>query len=390
MSSMLGAGGEDRPTRWELDGIAADLAETLRRRDDLSLRAAALAGVLAENGYGGSDGELSTGEWLRHECRLNTQGAYDLVNVGLEMENLEASVRACAEHEIGFQHLAVIARTKRQLRGKPFPEAHLLGEAKEASVGRLWHRCQEIRHACDKERVEVEHRDAVERRALRVTRQMDGCVTLSGILDPAGGAAVQAALEPLARKAGLDDDRTLDRRMADALLELATIRMDQAAPRQGPHLNVTATVGTLWQEPGSAGATAGNGALLPAVTVTRIACDCSIGRYVFEGDSVLVVVGRDRRVVSASQRRAVIQRDRHCRWPGCERPAGWCEAHHVVHWIHGGPTNLDNLVLLCSRHHWMVHEGRWQLFVDERGTVRVLKPPLDLLAPPRGPDEAAA
>jgi HNH endonuclease len=94
-------------------------------------------------------------------------------------------------------------------------------------------------------------------------------------------------------------------------------------------------------------------------------------------------------VVSPSQRKALEVRDRHCRYPGCTRPANWCEAHHVVHWIHDGPTNLDNLVLLCSRHHWQVHEGGWQLFMLESGEIEVLKPTLDFRAMPRAPAEAA-
>jgi len=77
-----------------------------------------------------------------------------------------------------------------------------------------------------------------------------------------------------------------------------------------------------------------------------------------------VDVGRRTPVVPASMRRAVVVRDRHCRFPGCDRPQSWCDAHHVVHWAKGGSTSLANLVLLCRRHHRLVH-GRFRLRMME-------------------------
>ena len=79
-----------------------------------------------------------------------------------------------------------------------------------------------------------------------------------------------------------------------------------------------------------------------------------------EQESVTIEVGRSNRVISSGLSRALKARDGHCRWPGCERSASMCDGHHLVHWINGGPTDLDNLVLLCRRHHRMVHEGGWR------------------------------
>ena len=72
-------------------------------------------------------------------------------------------------------------------------------------------------------------------------------------------------------------------------------------------------------------------------------------------------------------RRALVVRDDGCRYPGCNRPPGWCDAHHVTHWVDGGPTAVDNLVLLCDRHHHVVHEPGWQLEFDGHD-LRVLRP----------------
>jgi Domain of unknown function (DUF222) len=87
-------------------------------------------------------------------------------------------------------------------------------------VSRFRHLCEEARQAADAARVAREQARAMEGRALRVNQQQDGFVTLSGILDPIGGAAVKAALEPLARSSGRHDGRRRERRLADALVEL--------------------------------------------------------------------------------------------------------------------------------------------------------------------------
>ena len=83
-------------------------------------------------------------------------------------------------------------------------------------------------------------------------------------------------------------------------------------------------------------------------------------------------VGRKTRTVPPSIRRALQARDRSCRFPGCT--ARRCDAHHVTHWIDGGATSLDNLLLLCRRHHRAVHEGGFALIRHDHGQVRFLRP----------------
>jgi hypothetical protein len=98
------------------------------------------------------------------------------------------------------------------------------------------------------------------------------------------------------------------------------------------------------------------GPLLPEIA-RRWACDASVTRVVLGPKSEPLDVGRKTPVVPAPMRRAVVARDGHCRFPGCDRPHTWCDAHHVVHWADGGRTALPNLVLLCRRHHGLVHDG---------------------------------
>ena len=85
-------------------------------------------------------------------------------------------------------------------------------------------------------------------------------------------------------------------------------------------------------------------------------------------------VGRASRVVSAAQRAALVIRDGGCAAAGCDRPPAWCEAHHLRHWLHGGPTDLANLALLCRAHHRAVHEGGWRLHRGPDGRLAATPP----------------
>jgi HNH endonuclease len=95
----------------------------------------------------------------------------------------------------------------------------------------------------------------------------------------------------------------------------------------------------------------------------------------------LVDLGRATRLIGPALRRALTTRDGGCVAAGCDRPAPWTDAHHLVHWLHGGPTSLDNLVLLCRVHHRAVHEGGWHLGRDPTSGQHTLTPPARHLIP---------
>ena len=96
-------------------------------------------------------------------------------------------------------------------------------------------------------------------------------------------------------------------------------------------------------------------------------------------------VGRSSRVVSPAQRAALTVRDGGCGFPGCHRPLAWCQAHHLRHWLHGGPTDLASLALLCRAHHRAVHEGGWQLARAPDGPLTAHPTPATPpKTPPRG------
>jgi hypothetical protein len=231
-----------------------------------------------------------------------------------------------------------------------------------------------------------EEKEGVEARSLTLTTADDGVVLVQGILDKVGGAALRTALEPLAKRAGKYDDRKLDRRMADALIDLSMHALDNGVPNRRTHLQVTTSLETLLGLSGAPAAEMEFSLPISAKAVERLACDCSITRILLDSESMVIDVGRAKRVVSGPQSKALKVRDRGCTWPGCDRPATWTSAHHVVHWIHGGATDLPNLVLLCYRHHWMVHEGEWQIVRSDDGNMLTIPPTMSFRPQSRGPD----
>ncbi|MBM3675197.1 MAG: DUF222 domain-containing protein [Actinobacteria bacterium] len=107
--------------------------------------------------------------------------------------------------------------------------------------------------------------------------------------------------------------------------------------------------------------------------IERLLCDCTVSRVVTGPDGLPLDVGRHRRTVPPALRRALVARDAGCRYPGCDRPPGWTDAHHVVPWHAGGPTSLDNTLLLCDHHHTIAHQPGWLVKLDGH-ELRVLRP----------------
>jgi hypothetical protein len=140
-----------------------------------------------------------------------------------------------------------------------------------------------------------------------------------------------------------DDDRSATERRADAAVEMARRLLDggqlPAVAGQKPHLAVSVDMATLSKEPGSMAAELEWSQPIPAETARRLACDAAI-TPIIDGEA-----DHTSRVVPGATRRALIARDKGCRFPGCDCPPAWTDAHHIKHWADGGPTTLDNLTL---------------------------------------------
>ena len=297
------------------------------------------------------------------------------LSVGEQWPQLPASVAALEAGEIGFGHLAHMAGLRADVQstghGLDFAEQPLLEQALEHSVSRFKYDCERARHQVDPASVLDEHVDAVAHRSFELVKTGNG-FSVRGFLDPVGGASVLTALEPLATKQGRADTRLRPRRLGDAVVELAHHVMDRGTlPTKGgvrPHLQITAPVETVLGLPGNPGGHLQFAPVIPTATVQRYACDAIARRVLFDARSVIVDVGRARRGSSAAARQAVTARDPFCIWPGCDRPAALTQTHHVDHWGRDhGPSDTDNLVPVCLRHHWHLHEGGWELAQDEDG-----------------------
>ena len=345
--------------------------------DGLELDFARYAAEFAQGEQWDDEGFNTPADWIRFNCHMNSNAVWNSLAVGDQERKLPQSIEAMHEAGIGFAHLVTLAHTAKELP-KVFDETQLLPLALKHSPGKFHHKVLHYKHSVDASAFNRTLEHLVEERRLRLSTAQDGCLLISGILDPVGGAAVRSALEPLAQPSGAHDERNREQRMADALVE-------RLSGGKAANLQVTATIETL---KGLAGAAAGEMEFslpISSTSVQRMACDCSVTRVLLSQESVTIDVGRSKRVISGGLSRALKARDGHCRWPGCERSASMCDGHHLVHWIHGGPTDLNNLVLLCRRHHRMVHEGGWQLIqTDDKKIITVA--PTITFGLPRGPD----
>ena len=366
----------------QMESVGAALASRLvalqLQIDLLKLERARLAAEFDRSAYWDEAGSNSSIDWIRFNCHLASGEVANALTVGERLASLGASVAALEAGEIGYAHLSAMARTAEAV-GERFEESQLLELARQCSPGKFYYKCQHYRHAVDARGYAAEQEQLVEERRLSLSTAEDGCLLISGVLDPVGGAALRAALEPLAQRSGEHDERVMEQRWADALVELVS----GGRPAQ---VQVTSTLETLLGLAGAPGAEMEFSLPVSSATVQRMACEGGLSRVLLGAESLVIDVGRSKRVVSGGRRRALKVRDGHCRWPGCERPASWCDGHHLVHWIHGGSSDLDNLVLLCQRHHRLVHEGGWQVVKTEDGRLITIAPTVNFGAAARGPD----
>jgi hypothetical protein len=290
--------------------------------------------------------------WLRWKCNFSPAAAAGRVAAARELADLPLATQAFADGDISYAHAAMIARTSEKLGDKMESNAEtiLVTAAKELDLARLRMVTIKLQHFLDPDSVREEANESHELRFLHLSQTLDGVFYINGRLDSEAGAILQTALNALSGPPTPDDKRSPRQRRADALVELARQKLESGTlPEVGgqkPHLTVTVSMATLANQPGSPAADLEWASPIPAETARRLACDAAITPIFLGPESTQPRAGQTSRTISGSQRKALVFRDKGCRFPSCDRPADWTDVHHLKHWADGGEHVMDNLILL--------------------------------------------
>lgn len=278
---------------------------------------------------------------------------------------------------------------------------HLVEAAASLDVDRLHRLARQLRDGLDTESIIERERAQRDARSFRVTTLSDGMTRATWMLDPESAVLVRElvdrAVSPKRRTVQFTDpddieksariaadERTPEQYASDALLHLLLAGADADSSMMlgsgAPSVRVLVTARDLTTGSGSGSLEAAigqaQGAVVALPTVQRLFCGGTQTPILIGSTGQPLDVGRSQRLFTARQRVALAARDGGCRWPGCERPPSWCEAHHIDHWQRdGGATDVDVGVLLCRHHHLLLHDHQWSIQRAERSPDYELVPP---------------
>ncbi len=248
-------------------------------------------------------------------------------------------------------------------------EEDLLAFAITATASQVEDECRQLRNVQRKASTQDANRAHAARRLTRHFRD-DGSVSINIELPRELGELVLKAIEKGAVALASESGDCIDTKegeyfaqQADALVHIAQGYLtgdNNKATSTADHYQVMLHVDeqAMTAETGKSD--------LPIESVRRISCDASITEVAKNENGELIDAGRKHRTVSPPLKRALIARDKCCRFPGCSHDR-WLDAHHVMHWADGGETTRDNLMLLCSRHHRLLHEGGYTIHKNFEG-----------------------
>ena len=303
-------------------------------------------------------GLSNSAEWLHWRCDLSMSAAREKVRVAHALKSLPAIATAFSIGELSYSKVRPLTRVARANN-----EEALLSFALNTTASRVEERCRELR--CGTAESVDEASRAFANRSLRVHRDAArGTMTITIELPLETGELLEKALDRARDSTASQTPELADEpwsaQQADALITVASDYLSgsgEATTGTTDNYQVTIHVDR------SALASNDGRSYLPIESVKRLCCD---------GDAVVIVenekgeplsVGRKTRTVPTAIKRALRARDKGCRFPGCHHKR-FVDAHHVQHWSAGGETSLDNLLLLCSRHHQLVHEGGFSIERD--------------------------
>ena len=310
-------------------------------------------------------GCCSCAHWLSWRCAVSPRSAREHVRVARRLSELPLIHAAFAGGELSYAKVRALTRV-----AEPGSEEELLDLARLMTASQLERAVRAYRRVTSED-AEAVHADAY----LDLSWDDDGALVLRGRLAAEDGALLLRALEAARDTLAGDGRGSAEPRptRSEALVALADATVAAADGRSGGdryQVVVHVDAAALSSSGDSGGCVLEDGPPLAAETARRLACDASLVAA-SDRDGSTLRLGRKRRTISVALRRALRARDGGCRFPGCDNRR-FLHAHHVRHWARGGETSLDNLVLLCSRHHRLVHEGGFGLderlrFYDPRG-----------------------
>jgi hypothetical protein len=308
------------------------------------------------------DGAHDMPHWVSMQLGVSRWKAERWVAAGRALAALPRISQALAEGELTIDKVVELTRF-----ATPHDEDALVGWARDVAPGAIRRRGEELRRA---ERAEVEQIEEDRWLAWRWTDE--GRRLLLEAELPAGqGAAVTDAIDALANEIpampGEESYLVIGRRRADALATMC------GATGSDERATVVVHVQAETLADATACATTEGGAILHVETVRRLLCNADVQTIVESADGSVVGVGRRSRDPSAWMMRQLRYRDRTCTFPGCGNRR-FTHAHHIRWWSRGGRTDLDNLALVCTFHHRLVHEHGWNLERAPDGEVRWFRP----------------
>ncbi|MEO8330541.1 MAG: DUF222 domain-containing protein [Candidatus Nanopelagicales bacterium] len=318
----------------------------------------------------------STSAWLRGALHLAPADASSRVLVARgAREHLQRPLTELSAGRVTFDQVRAIDTAVRRLPddAKESAAELLTDLATRVDASQVRVAGRHLQHTLNPDGALAEANQQFERRFLHLSPLMDGMTVIDGLLDSEAATTLSTALAPFMVPVGPGDDRSPSQRRADGLVEVANAAMQSGKLPQlsgcPAQVQVLVPFGTLTgagQEPAWLPESPnGSGWLTPPVS-QRLLCDAQVGRVLLSPEGVPLDLGRYQRLFTPHQRRALAIRDGGCRFPDCTRPARYTDAHHVVSWTEGGPTDLPNALLLCRYHHRVVHHGKW--------TIRALNP----------------
>jgi len=314
------------------------------------------------------DGAATGAAWLAARGRLSRAAAHSIVRAARHLRTMPVTADALSAGHLAPAKARILAGAINERTAEAFArdEAVLVAQARTLTVDqtatmmRFWSAQADADGAAgDDETANRAHHSQTYNRRWRLDADLDaesGAV-LAGVWD-----RITAELQ----NTPSDRIRPIWQVRAEALVEMAR-RASGSARTARPLIWVMAEPDLLRTGRGIA-ELVGSGPLEPAATL-RLACDADVARITRAPSGEILNVGRAQRSATDVQRRVLTARDRHCTFPGCARPPHWCEAHHIIWWDDGGPTDLCNLCLLCSHHHHLIHKGRFHLTCTETGEL---------------------